>query len=74
MTISSLSSIREGPQQLEPIQWNPGEEDTPSMVTNDRIYAILADATTIGCGINDDNAIGGYRTELDSHANMPVLG
>ena len=44
------------------------------MVTNDRIYAILANATTLGCGIDKDNVIGGYRTELDSHANMPVLG
>ena len=44
------------------------------MVTNDRIYAILADAMTLGCGMDGDDVIGGYCTELDSHANMPVLG
>ena len=74
MTISSLSSIGEGSLQREPIQWDPGKEDAPSMVTNDRTYAILADATTLGCGMDEDDVIGGYRTELDSHANMPVLG
>ena len=73
MTISSLSSIVEGLPQPEPIQWDPGKEDAPSMVTNDRIYAILADAMTLGCGIDEDDIIGGYRTELNSHANMPVL-
>ena len=64
---------REGPPQLEPIQWDPGEEDAPSMVTNNRIYAILADATMIGGGIDEDDVIGGYCTEFHSHANMPVL-
>ena len=44
------------------------------MVTSDRIYAILADAAMMSCGIGEDGVIGGYRTELDSHANMPVLG
>ena len=44
------------------------------MVTNDRIYAIYADATTLGCGIDGDDIIGGYHTELDSYVNMPVLG
>ena len=44
------------------------------MVTNDRVYAILADATTLGCGMDGDDVIGGYRTELDSHVSMPVLG
>ena len=74
MTISSLSSIGEGPLQPELIQWDPGKEDASSMVTNDRIYAILADATTLGCGIDEDDVIGGYHTELNSHVNMPVLG
>ena len=43
------------------------------MFTNDRIYTILANATTTSCGIGEDDVIGGYPTELDSHANMPVL-
>ena len=60
--------------QPEPVQWDPGKEDTPSMVTNDRIYTILADAMMVGCGMDEDDIIGGYCTELNSHANMPVLG
>ena len=74
MTISSLSLVGEGLPQPELVQWDPGKEDTPSMVANDRIYAILADATMVGCGMDEDDVIGGYRTELDSHANMPILG
>ena len=74
MTISSLSLIGEGSPQLEPIQWDLGKEEAPNMVTNDRIYTILADATTLGCGMDGDDVIGGYCTELDSHVNMPVLG
>ena len=74
MTISSLSSGGEGLPQLVPVQWDSGKEDPPSTVTNDRIYAILADVTTAGCGMDEDNVIGGYCTELDSHVNMPMLG
>ena len=74
MTISSLSSGGEGLPQPEPVQWDSEKEDPPSIVTNDRIYAILADATTAGGGMDEDDVIGGYRTELDSHVNMPVLG
>ena len=74
MTISSLSSGGEGSLQPEPVQWDSGKEDPPSIVTNDRIYAILADAMTVGCGMDEDDVIGGYYTELNSHANMPMLG
>ena len=51
----------------------PREGIHPSMVMNDKSYAILANATMLGCEIDEDNVIGGYRTELDSNANMPVL-
>ena len=56
------------------MQWDPGKEDPPNIVTNDRIYAILADAMTADCGMDEDDAIGGYHTKLNSHANMPMLG
>ena len=72
MTISSLSSGGEGLLQPEPVQWDSGKEDPPNIVTNDRIYAILANVTTAGCGMDEDDVIGGYHTELDSHANMPI--
>ena len=55
------------------MQWDSGKEAPPKIVTNDIIYAILADATMADCGMDEDDAIGGYHTELDSHANM-VLG
>ena len=74
MTISSLSSVGEGSPQPEPVQWDPGKEDTPGMVTNDRIYAILAGAITVGSGVDKEDVIGGYCTELNSHVNMPILG
>ena len=73
-TISSLSSVGEGSPQPEPVQWDPGKEDTPTMVTNDRIYAILANAMTVGCRMDEEDVNGGYCTKLDSHANIPVLG
>ena len=44
------------------------------MMGSSRIYAILADAMTADCEMDEDDAIGGYHTELDSHANMPMLG
>ena len=71
MTISSLLSRGEGSLQPELVQWDSG---TSNIVTNDRIYAILADAMMAGCGMDEDDVIGGYRTKLDSHVNMPVLG
>ena len=74
MTISSLSSRGEGSPQLELVQWDSGKEDPSNIVTNDRIYAILADTMTAGCEMDEDDAIGGYHTELNSHANMPMLG
>ena len=73
MTISSLSSEGEGSQHPEPVQWDSGKEDPCNIITNDRIYTILADATMTGCGVDEDDVIEGYRTELDSHANMPML-
>ena len=74
MTISSLSSRGEGLQQPELVQWDSGKKDPSNIVMNDRIYAILTNAMMAGCEMDEDDVIGGYRTKLDSHANMPMLG
>ena len=73
MTISSLSSAGEGLLQPEPVQWDSGKEDPPSIVTNDRIYAILADAMTVGCGMEEDDVIGGYSLNSTVMQTCPCL-
>ena len=39
---------------------------------NDKVYSIVSDVSAADVG--QDKAFGMSRTELDSHANMPVVG
>ena len=55
-----------GLQQLEQIQYS-------QPIYNNKIFNILAAAMTV-CDMSVEEGDGHPRTELDSHANMPVVG
>ena len=54
--------------------WDPGGQRY--LVRSDKLFAILSDTTVAGANDSDSVSMQDEvsRTELDSHANMPVIG
>ena len=77
--ISSTTSRRE--RLLYPdrnTMWDPSGPDVQNIKIHHDIYSLLtvADINVAEMDAVDDDLdeVGGSRTELDSHANMPVVG
>jgi hypothetical protein len=81
MQISSVTSKRRD-NAFQPDStrtWDPGVQDKIHIQVQDRLYALIA--TTVIADVHgtdenedDDDSNEESRTELDSHANMPVVG
>lgn len=53
--------------------WDPGGLEG-TVIRNDQIYFVISSAISSARGRQKDDDGSESRTELDSHANMPVIG
>lgn len=73
-----MTKRRDGVLQPENLTWDPGGDNHVRIQVPDHQYSLLYTAAISNVTIEDDNCLSGIeeesRTELDTHANMPVVG